>query len=46
MDGETSIPLVIIGVGALISYFNPANLRFVGYVAVAAGLGMFFVKRS
>tara|TARA_B100001123_G_C14768179_1_gene811567 strand:- start:445 stop:603 length:159 start_codon:yes stop_codon:yes gene_type:complete len=46
MDGNTSIPLVVIGVGALVSLYNPANLRLVGFVTIALGIGMLFVKRS
>ena len=43
---ETSIPLVVIGVGALVSFYNPANLRFIGFLTVAAGLGMLVIRRS
>jgi hypothetical protein len=46
MEGNTSIPLVVIGVGALVSLYNPANLRTIGFVTIALGIGMLFVKRS
>jgi|TARA_R110002020_G_C15904846_1_gene741335 hypothetical protein len=43
---KTSIPLVVIGVGALITFYNPANLRFAGYFTIAAGVAMLAIKRS
>ena len=43
---KTSIPLVVIGVGALITFYNPANLRFAGYFTIAAGVAMLTITRS
>ena len=45
-ESNTSVPLVIIGVGALITFYNPANLRFAGYFTIAAGLAMLAITRS
>lgn len=45
-ESKTSVPLVVIGVGALITIYNPANLRFVGYFTIAAGIAMFAITRS
>jgi len=46
MEENTSFPLVVIGVGVLVTIYNPANLRFLGYLTIAAGMGMFAVRRS
>ena len=46
MEGNTSFPIVVIGVGVLVTIYNPANLRFLGYLTIAAGAGMLLVKRS
>ncbi len=43
---ETSIPLVVIGIGGLISWYNPAGLRFIGYTMIPVGIVMLFLKRS
>ena len=43
---ETSIPLVVIGVGGLIAWYNPANLRIIGSVMIPVGVIMLFLKRS
>ena len=43
---KTSIPLVVIGAGALITFYNPANLRFAGYFTMAAGVAILAITRS
>ena len=45
-QGKTSVPLVVIGVGALVAIYNPANFRFAGYFTMAAGLAMLAITRS
>ena len=46
MESSTNFPLVVIGLGGVVAFYNPANLRFFGYLTMAAGIGMLLVKRS
>ena len=43
---NTSVPIVVIGIGGLIAFSFKGFPRTVGYVAVVAGIGMLLVKRS
>ena len=43
---NTSFPLVVIGVGSLISYSFKGFPRTVGYLTIVAGIGMLVIKRS
>jgi hypothetical protein len=46
MDSNTSLPIVIIGVGGSVAYFFKGNIRFAGVLTMALGFGMLLVKRS
>ena len=38
--------LTVAGIGALVAWYNPANLRVIGFVAVPVGLTMVLMSRS
>ena len=42
--GKLSVPLTLIGVGAVITVYNPVNLRFAGYLSISAGFMMLAIN--
>jgi|TARA_R110000782_G_scaffold234243_1_gene320423 hypothetical protein len=38
--------LTVAGIGGLIAWYNPANLRLLGIVSIPVGLVMVFIDRS
>jgi hypothetical protein len=43
---NTSVPIVVIGIGGLIAFSFKGFPRTVGYLTIVAGIGMLLVKRS
>jgi hypothetical protein len=43
---DATFGLTVAGIGGLIAWYNPANLRVIGFVAIPVGLVMATISRS
>jgi len=43
---DATFGLTVAGIGALVAWYNPANLRIIGFVTIPVGIAMVLISRS